>query len=819
MVDTIKFSEMASGGNIANNNTTPGLLAGENVLFNNPWTFLASGTTAQRPTPSAAINYRLRLNTDDQLYEYYDAVFGDWVQLQQSSFTAGPYVIYEADPSLPGGQNLGALSDGILKQNILGGSAALDIAVNGSDYFGPGFIIPVADGGTGLGSTTINQIFYSSANNVIAGLPTAINSVLGTNGSGVPSMSSTLPAGLTIPYPSIYGTNGHLVATFNDETSSPDWLLIKSGSTVGTTAGIFLLSTNVNASMQVLGKGGGGVEIGSTGGTTTQPMALTNGTNVFAFSIPTWTTDRTVTMRDASGTMAYLSDIPGGSPSALTRVDDTNVTLTLGGTPATALLQAVSLTLGWTGTLSATRGGTAQSTYITGDTLYASGVNTLSKLAGNITTAKQYLSQTGSGVVSAAPVWATIAGSDITGAALTKTDDTNVTLTLGGTPTTALLRAASLTLGWTGQLGLTRGGTNASLTASTGGIVYSGASALAILAGTATANLPLLSGSTAVPTWGSFALSLGGALTTAGAHILSGAFSSTFTFTNTTTVTFPTSGTLATTSQIPAGAALTKTDDTNVTLTLGGSPTTALVNAASLTLGWTGQLGLTRGGTAASLTASNGGIVYSTASALGIIAGTATAGQMLRSGASTTPAWSTNTWPNTTPINNLLYATSANVIGNLGAVNNAVMISDSSGVPTWKNTSSSYSPTITFDTAGDLSVVYGSQEGGYYRLGNMVILRIFVDFTPTYTTANGNLRISVPIAAISATSFGGSCFNNNGNATYPAGRTYLVPVVVSSSSYLVINACGSAVATSQLSTTNIPTGLNQQFSLFIIYFV
>lgn len=38
------------------------------------------------------------------------------------------------------------------------------------------------------------------------------------------------------------------------------------------------------------------------------------------------------------------------------------------------------------------------------------------------------------------------------------------------------------------------------------------------------------------------------------------------------------------------GAALTKTDDTNVTLTLGGSSSTALVNTASLTLGWTGTL-------------------------------------------------------------------------------------------------------------------------------------------------------------------------------------------------------------------------------------
>jgi len=41
--------------------------------------------------------------------------------------------------------------------------------------------------------------------------------------------------------------------------------------------------------------------------------------------------------------------------SALSSSNDTNVTLTLGGTPATALLKAVSLTLGWTGTLADAR--------------------------------------------------------------------------------------------------------------------------------------------------------------------------------------------------------------------------------------------------------------------------------------------------------------------------------------------------------------------------------------------------------------------------------------------------------------------------------
>lgn len=55
-------------------------------------------------------------------------------------------------------------------------------------------------------------------------------------------------------------------------------------------------------------------------------------------------------------------------------------------------------------------------------------------------------------------------------------------------------------------------------------------------------------------------------------------------------LTCPTCATSAT----PSGAALTKADDTNVTLTLGGSPTTALLNAASVTVGWTGTLAAAR---------------------------------------------------------------------------------------------------------------------------------------------------------------------------------------------------------------------------------
>lgn len=233
--------------------------------------------------------------------------------------------------------------------------------------------------------------------------------------------------------------------------------------------------------------------------------------------------------------------------------------------------------------------------------------------------------------------WATPGGGAVTPSPLTRVDDTNVTITLGGTPGTALLQSTSLTMGWSGTLSGTRGGTGVNNGAST--------------------------------------LTYGGNTSFVGAFTFAG------TLTNNTAVTFPVSGTLATTSQLPTPAALTKADDTNVTLTLGGTPATALLQAASLTLGWTGQLGLNRGGTNASLTASNGGIVYSTAGALDILAGTATAGQILRSGSSSTPSWSTTTYPATNAINTIMYASSANVLGVISAANSAVLVTNAAGVP------------------------------------------------------------------------------------------------------------------------------------------
>ena len=155
-----------------------------------------------------------------------------------------------------------------------------------------------------------------------------------------------------------------------------------------------------------------------------------------------------------------------------------------------------------------------------------------------------------------------------------------------------------------------------------------------------------------------------------------GAFTFAGTLTGNTAVTFPTSGTLANTSQIP-----------------------------SL------PLSLANGGTNANLTASNGGIFYSTSTAGAILSGTATANQVLLSGSSTTPAWSTATYPATTGANTMLVSTSANVIvaGTFIPLTN-------------------FTPGISFG-GGTTGITYGFQWGRYMQIDGCVFFSIVIDLT------------------------------------------------------------------------------------------
>ena len=98
-----------------------------------------------------------------------------------------------------------------------------------------------------------------------------------------------------------------------------------------------------------------------------------------------------------------------GTPTSSTLLDGSGAWRTL----ATGDIPSLDASKINSGILAQGQGGTGFAAYTLGDLLYSSAANTLAKLSGNTTTAKQFLTQTGTGTVSAAPAWATIAASDL----------------------------------------------------------------------------------------------------------------------------------------------------------------------------------------------------------------------------------------------------------------------------------------------------------------------------------------------------------------------------------------------------------------------
>jgi hypothetical protein len=358
---------------------------------------------------------------------------------------------------------------------------------------------------------------------------------------------------------------------------------------------------------------------------------VSSGTLALAFTtgygIPPLMTGNSGKFLTTNGTIMSWANIAGTdvTGAALTEVDDTNVTMTLGGTPSTALLRSVSMTLGWAGQLAVSRGGTGAAT-LTGvligngtsavsavvggpsqilrrnsagtayefftasfltnpmtlnyDMIYQSG-GVPTRLPGPTSSTKQFLTAQGNGTATTSLGWGTIATADIPSAALTRTNDTNVQITLGGTPASALLQSVSLTMGWTGQLAVGRGGSGASTL--TGVLVGNGTSAFTAVVGTAGQFLRRNTANTAYEF-----------RTLQGSDI--------------------------------AGSELTFSNDTNVQMTLGGTPASALLQPVSINLGWTGQLAVGRGGTGASTL--TGVLIGNGTSAVSGVAGTS--GQLLR---------------------------------------------------------------------------------------------------------------------------------------------------------------------------------------------
>jgi hypothetical protein len=392
--------------------------------------------------------------------------------------------------------------------------------------------------------------------------------------------------------------NGIYVVT-NVGSGSTNWVLTRSSDA----------DTYVNASPDGLSQGSTVfVQQGTTGAGTTY-TCNTTGTIVFGTTAITFVEISSAQIYSA-GTGLTLT----GTTFSLT----SPVATTLGGTGLTSFtsggaVYATSSSTLTTGTLPATAGGTGQSSYTAGDLVYATSSTTLGVIA-DVATGNALISGGAGGDPSYGKIGLTthISGTLAVGNGGTGATSLTGYLVGNGTsaftatatiPTSALSGTISLTTQVSGTLGAGNGGTGLS-SYTVGDILYaSGTTALSSLPDVATGNALISGGVSNAPLWGKIGLTthVSGTLPVSnggsGATTLTGYLKGNGTSAFTASATIP-AGDIT-------GAALTEIDDTNVTMTLGGSPSTALLAATSMTLGWTGQLAVSRGGTGNATLTSN----------------------------------------------------------------------------------------------------------------------------------------------------------------------------------------------------------------------
>lgn len=260
------------------------------------------------------------------------------------------------------------------------------------------------------------------------------------------------------------------------------------------------------------------------------------------------------------------------------------------------------------------------------------------------------------------------------GAPLTSTDDANVTITLGGSPATALLNAASLTMGWTGFLSVARGGTGV-------GAVNTVPAATTWAGWDAQANFSAVN----------FLRGFSTTATAAGTTVLTVASNGTQEFTGATTqtVTLPVVSTLAAGTQYyiinnSSGVVTVQSSGANTIQAMAAGTSllvTCILTSGTGTASWQASYITDAGGTVNTGTANQTAYYAAAGNAVSGV-GPGSTGQLYQSqGAGSAPAFTTATYPSTTTVSQLLYSSSSNVVDGLATANNGLLVTSNTGVP------------------------------------------------------------------------------------------------------------------------------------------
>lgn len=111
-----------------------------------------------------------------------------------------------------------------------------------------------------------------------------------------------------------------------------------------------------------------------------------------------------------------------------------------------------------------------------------------------------------------------------------------------------------------------------------------------------------------------------------------------------------------------------------------------------------------------------------------------------------------------------------------------------------------WTPVFTCATPGDLSVSYGTRTADYTRVGRLVFINMTMNFTPTYTTASGNISITgLPISVASTVATAAPSFDRA--PAFTGGGTHAVTrMTPSTTTFSIRSMITAAVSTGQTIT-------------------